>query len=202
MSTDYRPLKEITSNDLFDGRLEAFGVHESCNEYTTEASRCLTDGHTYLWVYVTNGLAKDFMRSLSSDEPRKILKAIAKAFDVTIVSEHEPEYWGFDTQEEWDAAWEAIAKEYDERFYTEIVKFLNGDPHDIGPGTVGMLKAEIAKKLVEEDPTLVLPTNKDKLRAAINATYNRDHAVIIDLGSEDLAFMEMMATHEDDLPKA
>ena len=27
--------------------------------------------------------------------------AIAEAFDTGIVSEHEPQFWGFDTQEEW-----------------------------------------------------------------------------------------------------
>jgi hypothetical protein len=41
-----------------------------------------------------------------------------------------------------------------------------------------MLKGEIAKKLGEKDPTLLLPINKDKLRNEIQSIYNRDHAAI------------------------
>jgi hypothetical protein len=79
------------------------------------------------------------------------------------VSEYEPQFWGYDTQEEWDAALDAISKEYREKFQMELLKFLKGEPHDITPGTVGMAEAENAKKLVEEDPALLLPTNKSKL---------------------------------------
>jgi hypothetical protein len=134
--------------------------------------------------------------------PSKILGAIADTFDVDIVSEYEPEFWGFSTKEEWDAAMGAIAKEEDERFHTELMKFLNGEPHDIRPGTIGMREAEIAKQLTEEDPALLLPANKSKLRDAIEVTYNQDHAVTVTLDLEDLALVKMMASHEDDLPKA
>jgi hypothetical protein len=37
-----------------------------------------------------------------------------------------------------------------------------------------MLHAVIAKKLVKEDPALLLPTNESKLRDAIEAIYERD----------------------------
>jgi hypothetical protein len=40
---------------------------------------------------------------------------------------------------------------------------LKGEPHDIRPGTGGMGKAQIARKLVEQDPVLLLPENKIKL---------------------------------------
>jgi hypothetical protein len=62
--------------------------------------------------------------------------------------------------------------------------------------------AEIAKRLVENDPTLLLPENKDKLLNEARSTYDRDHALTVTLTPEDLAFVEMIATHEDDLPKA
>jgi hypothetical protein len=58
----------------------------------------------------------------------------------------------FDTQEEWDAHWERMAREDEENFYIEVLKYLRGEPNDIRPGTAGMIKAEIAKKLVENDP--------------------------------------------------
>jgi hypothetical protein len=35
--------------------------------------------------------------------PGGILKAISEVFDTEIYSEHEPQFWGFDTEEEWEA---------------------------------------------------------------------------------------------------
>ena len=53
MSTDYRLLRKVPACDLFDGRLEEFGVREHVKpEATTEKSRLLTDGRNYLWVYI------------------------------------------------------------------------------------------------------------------------------------------------------
>jgi hypothetical protein len=201
MPTSYCPLSNVVSADLFDGRLEAFGVHEHFNEYTTEESRMLTDGRNYLWVNFADGLVHGFTRYAPNGNPGKILNAITEAFSVEIVSEHDPRAWGFDTQEEWDAAMEAMAKEDNEKYHAELVKFLNGEPHDIRPGTIGMQQAEIAKKLIKEDPALLLAANKSKLRDAIEATYTRDHVVTLTLSHEDLASIEMMATHEDDLPQ-
>ena len=52
MSTDYCLLKKVPGCDLFDGRLEGFGVREHVGpDETTERQRCLTDGRYYLWVY-------------------------------------------------------------------------------------------------------------------------------------------------------
>src|SRR5215469_5084274 len=124
MSTDFRPLKHIAATDMFDGRLEAFGVREHFNVDTTDTSRMLTDGRNYLWVYVRDDLVAAFTRYAPNGSPGKILSAIAEAFDVDIVSEYEPQFWGFDTEEEWQAAEAAIAKEYDEQFFAEILKYL------------------------------------------------------------------------------
>jgi hypothetical protein len=82
------------------------------------------------------------------------------------------------------------------------LKYLRGEPNDIRPGTVGMIWAEIAKKLADKDPGLLLPTNKDKLRKGIDTIYDREHAVIVTLGPADIAAAEMLITHEDDLPRA
>jgi hypothetical protein len=114
MSTSYGFSKEISANDLFDGRLAAYGVRENVSENTTETSRALTDGRNYLRVEIRDGLVSCFTRYAQNGDPGKILEAITDAFNVKIVSEHEPQAWGFDTQEEWDAALEAMAKEYAE----------------------------------------------------------------------------------------
>jgi hypothetical protein len=62
--------------------------------------------------------------------------------------------------------------------------------------------AQAAKKLAENDATLLLPENKDKLLKDARSAYDRDHSVTVTLSPEDLAFVEMIATHEDDLPMA
>jgi len=203
MSTDYAPFNKIRPRDLFDGRLEKFGVREQLTADTTETSKCLTDGRNCLWVYINDaGFVGGFTRYFPNGAPGKILRAIARAFDTDIFSEYEPQYWGFNTPEEWYAWQEKLAKEDDEKFHAELLRYLRGEPNDIRPGSVGMGWAEEAKKLVGNDPTLLLPENKDKLLNEARSVYYRDHAVTVTLSPEDIASMEMIATHEDDLPKA
>jgi hypothetical protein len=204
MSTDYRLLRKVPACDLFDGRLEEFGVREHVKpKATTEKSRLLTDGRNYLWVYIDDdGFVGCLTRYAPNGAPGKILNALANVFDTDIVSEYEPQFWGFDTQEEWDACMEGISREFEERFHLELLKYLRGEPNDIWPGTNGMIQAEIAKKLVENDPALLLPINKDKLRNEIESIWNREHAVKVTLGPKDLALVRVLSTDEDDLPRA
>jgi hypothetical protein len=199
MSTDFIFSEKINACDLFDGRLEKFGVREDISvDKTSEKARCITDGRNYLWVWINDaGVVSGFTRYGLANMPGKILKAIAEVFETDIFSEHEPQYWGFDTQGEWDAAMEQLAKKERERFYSEIVKYLRGEPHDILPSTVGMAKAEIAKKLVDENPELLSPENKNQLMSKMESHYLRDEVVIIPSRSE---MAEMMGDHEDDLP--
>jgi hypothetical protein len=51
------------------------------------------------------------------------------------------------------------------------LKWLNEEPSDIRPGTIWMRTAEIVKALVEKDPSLLLPENKDKLRNEIESIW-------------------------------
>jgi hypothetical protein len=202
MSIDFVPLKKIPFADLFDGRLEKFGIREEVvPDATTEDSRCLTDGRNYLWVEESGGLLVG-MKRYAGNAPGKILGAIAEAFDVDIVSEYEPQYWGYETQAEWDAALDKQAREADDRFHAELLKYLRGEPHGIMPGTIGMIWAEIAKKLVAEDPVLLLPDNKERLLREMRVIYDRDHTIKVELSPEDLAMVRTLATHEDDLPSA
>jgi hypothetical protein len=201
MSTNYAPSKKIRACDLFDGRLEKYGVREQLTDDAIETSRCLTDGHNCLWVSIKDfGLVGLFSR-YGANAADKILNAVADTFDTEVASEHEPHYWGFDTQEEWDAAWDQMAKEDEERFYTETLKYLRGQPNDIKKGTVGMCKAEIAKKLLEKDTALLLPENKEKLLNGIKSVYDREHTVTVTLTPQEVAVAKMAVTHEDDLPR-
>ena len=202
MSTDYCLLKKVPACDLFDGRLEQFGVRESVALDTTKNTRFLTDGRNYVWVHIDN---EGFISSLSRhgrNAPGKILNAVAKVFGTDIVSEYEPQFWGFDTQEEWNAYREKESEEVREAFYIDLLKYLRGEPNNIRPETNGMLEAEIAKTLVEKDPSLLLPINKDKLLSEVRSIFFREHVVMVTLGPEDLALAQMLSTDEDDLPRA
>lgn len=204
MSTDYRPFEKIRINDLLDGRLAEFRVREHVNpSETDDQHKCLTDGRNYLHVHGDeDGFVSTFTRYMPNGVPSKILEAIAKAFDTDIFSEYEPQYWGFDTQEEWDAAWEAIAKDNENRFYLDVLNYVSNKPNAIMPGTIGEIQAKIAKQLVEADPTLVLPERREDLMKGIHEIYDRDHKVSVRLSEQDIAFIDMVATHDSDLPQA
>ncbi len=204
MSTDYRTAEKISAHELFDGRLEAYGVREHINpDETSEKRRCLTDGRNYMWVYIDDdGFVGSVTRYAPGGAPGKILKAIAEAFDTDVVSEYEPQYWGFETQEEWDACWDEMAKKDRQAFYGEVLKYLAGEPHDLRPGTIGMIKAKIAREIVEKNPALLSPTNENTLLGEIDAIYDREHVVKVTLTPEQIAPVRLSATHEDDLPRA
>jgi hypothetical protein len=101
-------------------------------------------------------------------------------------------FWGFDTQEEWDACMEKMSQKAEEEFHIDLLKYLRGEPNDITPGTIGMCKAEIAKTLVEKDPPL----------RSLSLFTDREHAVTVTLSPQEMALVRMLSTHEDDLPRA
>jgi hypothetical protein len=186
MSTDFDPLKKIRADQLFDGRLDEFGIYEHVKpEETTSTKRCLTDGSNYLWVFVgEDGFVVTFTRYAANGYPGKILNAVREVFETHIPSEYEPQYWGFDTQEEWDAELakqarqaETARRKFDAellKFEAELLRYLRGEPNKIKVGTDEETKAKIAQDLVDKDPTLLLPINRDQLRREINSTYARE----------------------------
>ena len=184
MSTDFRFEKRISASDLFDGRLEAHGVREhktvldpddpvSVVSQADEHSRCLTDGESnFLWVYINDdGKVGCVTRYMPNGNPGKILGAIADTFDTNIFSEHEPQFWGFDTQEAWDAAMQKLHEEYQAKFYVKLCDYVRGKPdHGIGPGTIGDEMAKIAKTLAAVDRSIL--DDKDRLLAEVDAIWN------------------------------
>jgi hypothetical protein len=202
MSTHYTIVPPISASELFDGRLEKFGVREHVNEETTKNHRCLIEGNNYLWLDVEDdGNITSFTRYTPNGNPSRIFNAITETLDFEIFSEHEPQYWGFETEEEWHAWQGAISRKNDEQALVELVKYLRSEPHDFEPGTLGIIWAENVKKFFEKDPTLILPENRDKLLQL----YKSGRAltdVVVEFSPEDWATIEMLATHEKDLPQA
>jgi len=136
MSTDFRLLQRVRGCDLFDGRLEEFNVREHFHlSQATKKERCLTDGCSYLWVFMDDdGFVSSLTRWMPNGDPSKILDAIAVALDTGIVSEHESQYWGFDTVEEWRAAekkWSMELEKAEKKIHREILKYLRGQRNNI-----------------------------------------------------------------------
>ena len=204
MSTSYIPLKDVLVSDLFDGRLEQFKIHESRSEETTETDRCMTDGENYVWVNVdASGCVVEFVR-YGSNSPRKILNTVGDLFQTEIISEHEPQYHGFESEEEWHAYEQSLNKQQDDKFYVEILKFLGRGMHDYAPGSGGMIMLEVAKALVQKDPSLRLPRCKDMLLQKIESCLSRFYQPEIRVTNPQdipLAITKMIAADEVDLPR-
>ena len=147
--------------------------------------------------------SSESLKRYGFNAPGKILGAISEAFETDIFSEYEPQYWAFNSQEEWEAAWKRMDDQHsDQKLYADVCAYVRGEPSDIRPGTIGETKTKIAKSLVETDASLLQPESRDRLLAEMDTIYDRDHAVIITLGPEDIALAKMLVTHEDDLPQA
>ena len=127
---------------------------------------------------------------------------MAEEFEIEWVSEHDHRYWGFATEKEWNDYWDEENKKDEDIFYSDLLHYVQDEPNDIRPGTIGMIKAKIAKALVEGEPGLAAPEKRDALLGAIRAIYDWDHALIVRLTEQDLAAAHLMAARTDDLPKA
>jgi hypothetical protein len=177
MSTDCRLSEQIKASALFDGRLEALGIREHINpDETSQNKRCLTDGcNNFLWIHIDDaGLVTTLTRYAPNGDPLMILNSIANAFNTDIFTEYEPQFWGFDTEEEMEAALEKIAMQHkakDLKFEAELLKYVRGEPNNIKEGSDAEAEAKIAKRLAEEFPALLRPENRELFRREIRRIY-------------------------------
>ena len=150
MSINIRTTENILFVDLFDGRLERYRVREHIKpEDTSNKTRILTDGENFLWVFAAEDGSLDCMtRYAPNGHPGRILVAIAKSFDTEIFSVHDPQYWGFDTQVVWEHDWDKIEEESEAEaeFYDSFMKYINGEPHNLEPGSYDEEGANLAKE--------------------------------------------------------
>ncbi len=200
MSTDYAPIPDISFDQLFDGRLEKYGIKEEIAANPTEGTRYLVGCDGFLQVHRNENGTCWFTRR--GFVPWAIFDAITEEFGIELVSEHDHRFWGFATEEEWDNWHKQGNKEIEDEFYDNLVKYVRDEPNGVLPGTIWMIKAKIAKTLVEIEPDLLTPEKRDVLLEAVRAVYDRDHALTITLTERELAEADMMAARTDDLPKA
>jgi hypothetical protein len=98
---------------------------------------------------------------------RVVLDAISEEFGVELVCEHDPRYWGFATEEEWDEAWEKLDKGDKDKFYNDLLHYVRGEPNDLS--TENIAQADIAKSLIEGNRSLAEPWNRGVLLEWIEA---------------------------------
>jgi hypothetical protein len=65
-----------------------------------------------------------------------------------------------------------------------------------------MIEAEIAKTLVQKDPELLLPENRDRLWNQIKLIYERDYTVTIERDAKEIAIARLAVAWDDELPQA
>jgi hypothetical protein len=128
MGSEYRAEKDILASELFDGRLQKFGIRD--HGQARENHRCLTDGENCLGVRINDaGYVVGFEREWNGNwgSPEKILSSVSDAFETKTFSYEEPEYYGFDSEEE-KAAWRAKQTDIEEWLAIRKAEALKIDP--------------------------------------------------------------------------
>lgn len=204
MSTAYKPLMNIRFENIFYARLHKYEVREQIRTNTSDSSRYLAGPDGVLAVFLDqNGVSSTFVRPSFGPMPWSIFDALNREYGTEFFSEHDHRFWGFDTAEEWDKFQNQIAKGNNDDFYVEIIRYARGEPNGLIPGTIGFKKAEIAKTLVEGDPSFAEPEAREALLEALNAIYQRTiETAAVEVTTEDRAKVELLMARTDDLPQA
>lgn len=188
MSKDFRTESKLLMSDLFDGRLSKYGISEDCNELTRSTSRCLTDNDNFIWVFGNAAGRATCISRYGMNSAEHILDAIAQEFDTEIYSEHEPQFWGFSSQEEWHE-WQLNPKQFPDDFYESVIQYLSGNGVKYDEGTILRIQLEIAKELSNQNSDLLLPENKEKLLNEIEKIYWERYLNSIQPTGDDLAVL-------------
>jgi|GEM_PF-2612160 len=115
----YKALTWLDFDQLFDGRLAAYGVEEVITPRTTPDLRLLVAGDAPLWCERSEKYGMIGRRGGGAPLPFVIQEAIYEAFQVEVVSENDFRYDGFESQEQRNAAYDLI---HEGALSTTIVK--------------------------------------------------------------------------------
>src|SRR5262252_7252183 len=94
---------------------------------------------------------------------------------------------------EFSMTYHPISQSNDHHFYTAVCAYVRGKPNNVVPGTVGEEQAEIAKRLLQDNPAIL--NDKDRLLAEIATIHFRESG--IEAAENRLA--EMDKKGDDDL---
>jgi hypothetical protein len=91
------------------------------------------------------------------------------------------------------ATYNPISQNNDDNFYTAVCAYVRGEAHGIVQGTVGEEQAEIAKRLLQDNPAIL--DDKDRLLAEIATIHYRESGI----QAAENRLAEMDKKHDDDL---
>jgi hypothetical protein len=180
MLTHYRLSKKIKFKELFDGRLERFGVYSACTKVVTHTWGCLHDDRNSL-VVLGDELVEYMTGFGLFNATEKILTAITTAFNTEIFSEHQPRVWMYRTEEEWRRNQRKTTKgipaaRNSDIFYNMIIKHVRDETQEPPSFADGKLMVKVAKDLIIENPNLAAPDREMELMQKTNkrsiAIYN------------------------------
>jgi hypothetical protein len=97
MSIDFIPATRILISDLFDGRLKKYGIRGAAKN----RKGYLFDEAGGVTVYGDQDNSILSFTSYGFFDPTDILRAIQTEFQIQVFSDNEPQYWGFDTVDDW-----------------------------------------------------------------------------------------------------
>ena len=99
--------------------------------------RCLWDGRNYVWCFAA--LREDltpteylgYMTRYGDNDPTHILVTIEKVFETEIFDDDQPQYWGFENEEEMVAFMRARAEEREDDQRPKAMWLPSGRPIDL-----------------------------------------------------------------------
>ena len=167
MLTHYRLEKKIKIKDLFDGRLERFGVYDAFTKGVTRNGGCLHDDRNSLLVH-----GDELVESMTGfglfNATEKILTAITTAFNTKIFSEYNPQVWMYKTEEEWRRDQRKSTERNPVIFYNMVIKHVRGETQECTAFRDGLLMVRVAKELIFENPDLASPEREMELMEKTN----------------------------------
>jgi hypothetical protein len=86
-----------------------------------------------------------------------------------------------------------ISQNNDDYFYTAVCAYVRGEPNDVVPGTVGEEQAEIAKRLFQDNSSIL--DDKDRLLAEIATIHYRESGI----EAAEAWYLESEKKYRDDL---
>jgi hypothetical protein len=167
MLTHYRLEKKIKIKELFDGRLERFGVYNACTKDVTRTWGCLHDDRNSLIVH-----GDELVESMTGfglfNATEKILTAITTAFNTEIFSEYNPQIWMYKTEEEWHRDRRKSTERNPVIFYNMVIEHARGETQECTLLRDGLLMVKVAKDLIIENPDLASPEREMELMEKTN----------------------------------
>jgi hypothetical protein len=106
----YKPLCWLDFDELFAGRLSAYGVEEHVTSRTTRDCRLLVAGDAPLWARRCAKYGARFWRGGGAPLPFAIQEAIWCEFGVEVVSEKDYRYDGFASEAEREEAYQKLCE--------------------------------------------------------------------------------------------